>query len=304
MPATMFGCATCCVPDSSTELQEGVGESPARGPEFKTTGAAPDAVRPAEPPQQDTPRSANPGAGSEGVVTPHQIVVSTTKQQEPLGFWESFGHRMDEDEVLNHAWWCSYCCCAGCGCVSLKAPLECLCNCGFCIQAWQCMQFSEPTKCTCIGTTGCCTLLSQWPMAPGNSQCILVGEDLCGVVGGNVSAVHDNRSSLSSNGVEGGVGFETFDNALAEMFIPCWCGCCGFGAIADCISVCNIFSKCGCCMSRCSSSIPDPEEGLSCLVQAWWCLFQCRLPPHLRSNPICSCCGRSWKTYTHHASRK
>jgi len=297
---TVFGCGNCGL--SERDVEADMLDSPVQ---LVDSSNGLTSRPPAAPPQPTSKTSAD---GAENALSATEQVEKAQKAQ-ALPFWQSFGHRMDEDEVLNRAWWCWYCCCGGCGCTNLKAPLDCKCQLAMCSLSSEAIPCCDPSACTCIGTVCCCTWLSQWPLRPGNPRCVLLGDDLCGVVGGVESTKGGPAMSHSSSGGSNGsitdsVGFASFDNALAEMFLPCWCGCCGLGAASSFIACCSIFSKCGCCLSRCNSNIPDLHEGLcGCLVQAWWLLAQCRLPPKIRSNPICACLGQSYKTYTHHAPR-
>jgi len=204
-----------------------------------------------------------------------------------------YRHRMEEDEAMQRACWCAYCCCMGIALHRRPSPLQLKSHCTCCEQTWETQDVDGVSggPWSCINTCCFCTFLCLLPRRLGHPRCICCQEDCCGVVGGYKGAAE--RSSGEDRGLS------AYDHALYEQFVPCYCCCCGIGVVPVFVSLINSFSKCFCCMCRVSTGPPDFEGGELCfnMLNCWCCLGHCRIVPELRKNPICACCGWRWKKW-------
>lgn len=220
------------------------------------------------------------GGGGPCLVKPD--VANIKEQHTPLDDEE-----MSEASLVDNAWWCIYCCCAGCGC--LEAPRTPNITCDFCFCCGGCefiaepVECMDPTACLAIDSCCCCTQVCQWPLIEGFPRCIFCTQDFCGLVGGYEFALH-NRENLET--VDRNKLLKLFDRAIEEELVLCYSGfCCGCGLALQ--RNCQVRSQSKCFGLLCS--LMSADNGCGMLCQLWSKLCQCRVPP----DPcFCSCWGR------------
>lgn len=222
---------------------------------------------------------------------PSSPAKDKSPKKPPKGCFD-YRHRLEEEEAMAKACWCWYCCCCGWACHRQPTPLELQVNCVCCQQLCQTQDvYATPGPCSVIHTCCFCTTLLQVPWKLGHPRCMCANEECCGVNGGLARAVEQRRKDDLTQG--GGV--DSFDSALYDSFIPCWCCCLGCAATPVFIALVNSFMKCSCVMCRFSSQLPDMEDEdcicCSYLLNCWWCLGQGRCPPDISATPILACCG-------------
>jgi len=203
----------------------------------------------------------------------------------------SFGPRLSEDEMLNTANWCCYCCCIGCASSITKLrPCECAYHALCCSQGCSTTACLGAGLCKIISDLWCCTLLCQCPPRKDRACCICCSRSF-----GKAGAL------LCSRKEDDGEDFE-FDNALDVGKTPCFCCCCGIvcrlkepvrmfapSPLSYAEAEAQHLYKCCCCEMMCTLA------GCRCcgaVCSAWCCLGQCRCPPErMPPNPGCACLG-------------
>lgn len=196
------------------------------------------------------------------------------------------GHRMDDQEMLEHLWWVLWCCCMGFGVSRQSAPLGVTFNCLCANSSCQTTPLRDQQG-NCCGTFTelcCCSCICRGPPMPGDPRCVCCTVDLCGLVGSTAREGPTEGKKLGR--------LAAIDESFSQACIPCWCCCCGsrLAMPNNCI---DTYIKLLWCEYFFHTGIPSVEAGL-CLhmVNCWCCYSLCKCPPTVRHNPLCACCGR------------
>merc|ERR1740130_6514 len=202
---------------------------------------------------------------------------------------------MDELNVLKEAWWCSYCCCAGCGC-GAPAYFRCLTKwCCFrinCEQAGEAHPDNDSEGCLqCINSCCFCHFLCQFPCRQGMPRCICCSERMhcCGQ--------YKRDEKEPEHAGEAGTQ-PMFEYLVYEGFTPAYCCCMGCTLKKECLSCFKISSVCCGCRFLTEEAMPDPCDGdglCACLFTCMNCYYQSNFPPKKEMNPMLACCGKRWR---------
>lgn len=207
---------------------------------------------------------------------------------------------LDELYVLKEAWWCSYCCCAGCGCgqrnearALCRLLTKCCCYRVSCEQQSGDQEGRELEGC-CQSILSCCFchFLCQCPCRPGMPRCICCAEQVhaCGRYA--QPEVEDHSMSVEV-GAQPMFEFLSFDGCTLA-----WCCCMGCSCKAECLSILKLSYKCCGCALLCEEAMPDccGDDGLcTCFCTCEKCYSMCNCLPRKEGNPGCALCGKRWK---------
>eukprot|EP00913_Durusdinium_trenchii_P021054 g19787.t1 len=131
------------------------------------------------------------------------------------------GHRMDDQEMLEHLWWVLWCCCMGFGVSRQSAPLGVTFNCLCANSSCQTTPLRDQQG-NCCGTFTelcCCSCICRGPPMPGDPRCVCCTVDLCGLVGSTAREGPTEGKKLGR--------LAAIDESFSQACIPCWCCCCG-----------------------------------------------------------------------------
>jgi len=193
---------------------------------------------------------------------------------------------LDEEEMLNHHFWCIYCCCAGVGLgpfVHQRLLLRCAC---VLIECDDTECFGKEGFASCISSCCCLHLLGHVPPRHRTPVCMCWNE-MFGRLHSDSAVVHQ----LSSRGKHPSSGddLNAFNSILTENdnFTICYyriCGC----AVSPPEFVGTLRGKCGSCQCEAVTGAPcDEDKG--CCICFWtctWLYWYFRImPPLAHVNP-------------------
>jgi len=211
-------------------------------------------------------------------------------------------NKPEETTMLEHRFWCCYCCCSGLGFHCDLDPLMQRLSCACCHCSWESADCynAELKEGLCSEVINCCCVASciaHFPLPRGTPQCVCFNEKCC-YKGGRMAAMQpkaqpdgfgsEGRGRQRRTSITSVEEFEETSHILKNQNVPCFCCCCGctedYGK-----NLCGHNTKC--CCTRC-----DARWGLPCLpgckVLSLCCgaYYQCRCPV-MAEAPCCVCCG-------------
>eukprot|EP00930_Biecheleria_cincta_P104937 TRINITY_DN97435_c0_g1_i1.p1 TRINITY_DN97435_c0_g1~~TRINITY_DN97435_c0_g1_i1.p1 ORF type:complete len:356 (-),score=32.18 TRINITY_DN97435_c0_g1_i1:59-1084(-) len=240
-----------------------------------------------ESPQQQEMQIAAP-ARFVGLDPVQQEVHLHVESAEPKDTFWGYGNRMDDLQMLESLWWCTWCCCIGAGCHERRAPLSLTSNCLCFNSTCQTAPIMERTLCgfvhECIG----CVYLCKTPPQQGVPRCICCSRDMCGICGGRPLDRDKKREIASSTKTS---PMAAFTKHLSEPFVLWFMCCCGC-RVTPPMDLVDTYCKCICCEYWFSTGCPSLEAGLChFLLNCWCCYSMCKCPPPAHHNPVIACCG-------------
>lgn len=206
------------------------------------------------------------------------------------------GPRLDEDSILKHGRWCCYCCCCGVG--GLKethSPCHCLIKC--CTWQHVCEMVEHENRegyVGCMETCCYCTPMLQLPPPEGTPHCKCCNTICCGIK-------RSEADKTKERGIEDDP-MTRFESTVFDQRFCCFFQCCGCSCEPFFQTVYDAYWKCFCC--RCSDQclLPCEEKGTwACcliLINAGYCVSQCRYPMKFEQNPVCALFGKRFKHHT------
>jgi len=229
----------------------------------------------------------------------------------------------EETEMLEHRFWCLYCCCIGLGCRCDLDPCmsrsSCLC--------WHCSCESadvvDKMKGICSNVWNCCccaACICHFPLPKGTPACVCCNQKCCWKGGKPKNFMKGDEDFASDGFHTGGAEFGEFgegpidpnlaaqaqsrprkrasitvvqefdetSHILQNQIIPCFCCCLGctedYGK-----NLCGYNTKCGCV--RCDARWGFPcFPGCKALTLCCGSYLQARCPT-MGEAPCCVCCG-------------
>lgn len=196
---------------------------------------------------------------------------------------------VDEAYVMKDAWWCTYCCCGGCGC-GRSAYARLMSKCMFCRTTCEHSSLVEEDQGCLHIIYSCllCHLFCQLPCRQGMPRCICCGEIMisCG------KYPHKKNVEIPHHAIGEEPAPPMFEFLTFEAFTPCYCCCCGCSCKDECLSCCTITQICCCCNCKCEDTVPTCSDGFCTFLHTCGiCHTQCSCLPVREHNPIFACCG-------------
>lgn len=200
--------------------------------------------------------------------------------------------RLDEHQVLDRSWWCTYCICGGCGCTEAFVPLRLDEKCICCLHTCESSECFNLDGCCLNMCSGCClTWLCQCPPRKDTPRCVCCNTWCCGIHTGLLDPHRDDpRGRIEPTDTR---DIPSYDVAIHHRFMLYYLCCCGCGISPHSFLQCmNINTKCMCCRCSTISRLPCGHEGCcTWVLTCGQCHTQCRIPCSCDHNPVCACCG-------------
>jgi len=202
---------------------------------------------------------------------------------------------LGEDEILNGACWCCYCCCAGLGCgefvhqkCMLSVPFS-KCEC----EDTECGGFEGCSS--CITSCCCLHLLCHLPPRHRSPVCVCLGE-MYGVPHNDETPeqIEKDARDFEDDKIDDNV----YNFILNEAFTVCYLKFCGFAFNQgdQKHGICSTLCKCANCKFEGETglhSAASEDEWVCCagLATCLWLYWFCSVPPPQENNPYMACLG-------------
>lgn len=227
---------------------------------------------------------------SEDMKAPAQAIMESpgsapaAPSEPPKKKKESNKRVMDEVMILKDAWWCAYCCCAGCGCghpAFSRLLMKCCCyRCSF-ENGGHGFEKDHLGCCQNICNCCCVNLYCQHPCRAGAPRCVCCNE--------RMNCFGSYPWTDQQQGQQ-----PMYEFLLYEQWACMYCCCCGLSWTPEPLACCRMTQIC-CRDCRCvlTEAAPDcgPNGLCTCLSACSTCYTICSFPPQKEGNPGVACCG-------------
>lgn len=223
--------------------------------------------------------------------TPEKMEPSSPQAEDvkkPIKAWRK---DLSLHEVLEDTWWCYYCFCYGCGCMSEPTHPKCSCDCVCYRSMIEAIPCCQDGCCQCVNHCVCCTCLAEFPAQERTPCCLWCGDpclDYCPrqpKLPGGKDKAHGEPTKEHPEGKA-----PTLYQGI--FFSHDTCFCCCFGCGQCCVPDCQSHQAWCCHRTECGCGMPSCENGCCNCLLTWANLYsQCWLPPQYHFNPCCAICG-------------